>query len=55
MGGVSYNGINLKDEGVYEVCLRCKKITKIRKDMPIELRKNYLYGQGQLCEDCAKK
>lgn len=35
-----------------EVCVNCGVITDVPKSMPIELRKNYIEGIGQLCDKC---
>lgn len=39
----------------YEKCVVCKKQTNVPIDLHIDLRKNYVEGVGQLCDDCAKK
>ncbi len=36
-------------------CILCGKETNIPVNTPIYLRKNYVEGAGQLCDDCAKK
>ena len=33
----------------YERCVLCWKITDVPKRLPIDLRENYIEGQGQLC------
>lgn len=38
-----------------EKCILCGAETNIPIDMPIDMRKNYVEGAGQLCDDCAKK
>lgn len=38
-----------------EKCVVCKKQTNVPIDLHIDLRKNYVEGVGQLCDDCAKK
>ena len=37
-----------------ERCVLCGANTEISVDKPINLRKNYIYGSGQLCEDCCR-
>lgn len=39
----------------FEICILCKKLTDIPKDLHIDKRKNYVEGVGQLCDDCAQK
>lgn len=36
----------------YERCVLCWEITDVPKRLPINLRENYIEGQGQLCRDC---
>lgn len=36
----------------YERCVLCWKVTDVPKRLPIELRENYIEGQGQLCREC---
>ena len=38
-----------------EKCVLCGAETNIPVDLHIDLRKNYVEGVGQLCDDCAKK
>lgn len=38
-----------------EKCVSCGRITDVPIDMHIDMRKNYVEGAGQLCDDCAKK
>ena len=38
-----------------EVCVLCGKITDIHISMPIEERKYYVLGVGQLCRECHKE
>ena len=38
-----------------ERCVSCFADTGIPKDMPIEKRKHYVVGCGQLCPDCYAK
>ncbi len=37
-----------------ELCVSCWKPTGYYKDTPIDQRRNYLEGAGQLCEECAE-
>lgn len=38
-----------------EKCIRCGKETEFDIHTPVDRRKNYVDGSGQLCEDCWKK
>ena len=38
-----------------EKCSLCDKETDVPKNMPIDLRKNYVEGAGQLCAGCYNK
>lgn len=38
----------------FEICIQCGKRTKILKSTPIELRKGFIAGCGQLCSDCTR-
>ncbi len=38
----------------FEICIHCGKRTKVLKSTPIELRKGFLAGCGQLCSDCTR-
>ena len=38
-----------------EKCVLCGAETNVPVDLHIDLRKNYVEGVGQLCDDCAKK
>lgn len=40
--------------GEYERCIMCGELTNVLISMPIDLRKNYEVGLGQLCEKCAQ-
>ena len=44
-----------KNKEKFERCCRCKQITNIPINTPIDFRDNYIEGSGQLCETCAKK
>lgn len=35
-----------------ERCVLCWELTEVPKDTPINLRRYYLEGQGQLCAKC---
>lgn len=35
-----------------EVCANCGRPTDIPKEKPIEFRKTYVEGAGQLCAEC---
>ncbi len=37
----------------YEVCVSCGLLTAVLVETPIDCRKNYVCGCGQLCEKCA--
>ncbi len=36
----------------YEKCVLCGQTTNIAVDLPVEIRKNYIQGCGQLCDAC---
>jgi dTDP-4-dehydrorhamnose reductase len=38
-----------------EKCINCGKDTNVPADTPIDMRKNYIEGAGQLCDDCMVK
>ncbi len=43
-------------DGVYcDICVICRIVTNVRTYCPIEQRKHYVEGCGQLCEDCYDK
>lgn len=44
----------INEENELEQCVLCWKFLDIKKDVPIDLRKFYIEGAGQLCEDCYK-
>ena len=52
--GILLNKLNSKQatNSEMEVCVNCGVITDVPKSMPIELRKNYIEGIGQLCDKC---
>ncbi len=37
----------------YEICIYCGVTTDVPISLPIDCRKNYVVGCGQLCEKCA--
>ena len=39
----------------YEICVSCGAETNVPKSWHIDLRKYYVEGAGQLCDDCGKK
>ena len=52
-GGGSMISDNKKETGeITERCISCHKDTGIPIATPISLRKYYVCGCGQLCEDC---
>ncbi len=48
-------GADSEPQEQLERCVACGKIVPISKDTPINLRKTYLSGAGQLCEECCLK
>lgn len=36
----------------YEKCVVCHKKTTVTADTPVNLRKNYVRGVGELCDKC---
>lgn len=38
--------------GKYDRCVCCGDLTPYGKATPVKNRKNYVFGCGQLCEDC---
>ena len=44
--------INSPDNAETEKCILCGKDTYISVATPVTIRKYYLSGCGQLCEDC---
>lgn len=44
-----------QSEDPNERCVSCFADTGIPKDMPVEKRKHYIVGCGQLCPDCYAK
>lgn len=43
---------NAFGEGAFEVCVLCKKVTEIPRELPVQQRRGYVEGHGQLCESC---
>lgn len=37
----------------YEICVICGETTKVLVETPIDCRRFYIHGCGQLCEKCA--
>ena len=55
LGGDQYDDASnwgKKEKREKEICLICKKETHVYKDTDIEMRDYYIYGVGQLCQDC---
>lgn len=38
-----------------EICIRCGRATEYDVNMPVEMRRWYVEGSGQLCEACWNK
>jgi hypothetical protein len=45
---------NTTEETLYEKCVLCGSLTNVRKTLPVEYRQNYIFGAGQICDDCAE-
>ena len=43
------------ESSALEHCVMCGRVTDVPVTMPIELRKFYEIGCGQLCAECHKK
>lgn len=52
--GINPDYVALVDSVYYDLCVICQINTGVRTDCPVEQRKNYVEGCGQLCEDHAK-
>ncbi len=39
----------------YDLCVLCNENSGVCTDCPVEQRKNYVEGCGQLCEDCSNE
>lgn len=37
-----------------ETCVVCRKLTGVSVDTPVDLRRNYLPGFGQVCAKCIR-
>lgn len=53
--GVNPDLVKLINNVFYDLCVDCRKVTSVRTDCPIEQRRHYVEGSGQLCEDCFHK
>ena len=42
---------DIKEDG-FEKCVVCNKLTDIRYSVPVQQRKTYMIGVGQLCRKC---
>lgn len=40
------------DEGKFERCVLCGELTDVEIDTPVDKRKTYVKGSGQLCRAC---
>lgn len=38
--------------GQYERCCLCGRVTEVQVSEPVQLRRHYVQGVGQLCPDC---
>ncbi len=36
----------------FEICVMCGELTEMPISLPVDLRKNYVEGLGQLCDKC---
>ena len=45
-------GLDNKAEMNFENCICCGKLTDVRKDTPVDVRKYHIDGAGQSCEEC---
>jgi len=46
---------NINEVLVHEVCVSCNKVTEELIVEPVQNRKYYVEGAGQLCKDCYSK
>ena len=53
--GVNPDWVVLVDGVYYDLCVLCQENSGVRTDCPVEQRKNYIEGCGQLCEGCSDK
>ncbi len=44
-----------RSKAKYEICIGCGLTTDVLISTPVDSRKNYIHGCGQLCESCANK
>lgn len=44
-----------KDSQDMEYCVLCRKVTDIPRNIPVDERKYYIQGAGQLCRACYHK
>lgn len=45
----------IKKNSDYEKCVLCGMVTHVKKSVSVENRRNYIYGAGQICKNCAEK
>lgn len=50
--GIELNKEKCEDNCIYERCIICGELTKMRKDTPIDFRNHYVFGGGQMCHSC---
>lgn len=43
------------DGVIKEICIMCGAKTKVPFNKHVDDRQYYIYGSGQLCDDCGKK
>jgi uncharacterized protein (UPF0248 family) len=48
-----YNEQTADDE--YEICIICHRETDVKKSTPVDKRKYYVEGFGQMCRECYMK
>ena len=46
------NHSSQENQNMHEICARCGKETEYDINIPLEARRWYVEGSGQLCEDC---
>lgn len=44
-----------REDTPYEICVLCGNLTNVKEVHARRIQKNYIYGVGQICEDCAEK
>ena len=47
--------VMFEEEEEFEVCIKCGKLTTIKKTDNVVYRSGYIEGAGQLCLDCAQR